>query len=72
MSLDIPEAQVLVRFDDDNIPWHHRELIHKVEGATWAVSTPDFDVESINLSDYAVRALARNAPMSVGIGQIYA
>jgi hypothetical protein len=62
MSLDIPERQVLLYFGDGAIPYHHRVLLVQIEAACWVVSTPDFDVEVINLSDMTVVALQRKSP----------
>jgi hypothetical protein len=73
-SLDIPERQVLVRYDGDaNVTWHHRVLLHQIGGASWVVSTPDFDIQVVDLAAERVLALVRNAafPARVG-GDIYA
>ena len=39
MSLDIPERQLLARYEDDGVPWHHRALFHRLSGATWVWAT---------------------------------
>lgn len=40
MALSIEEPQVLIRFDDDPVPYHHRILIRRLREATWIVVTP--------------------------------
>jgi hypothetical protein len=71
MSLDIPERQVLIFFAADATPWHHRVLITQIDGARWALATPDFDIEVVNLAAEHIRALGRNAPFPAGIGNVY-
>ena len=71
MILDIPERQILVFFPNDAIPYHHRVLIRQVSGSAWVASSPDFELESLDLSEYSVRALGRDAPWPVGIGAVY-
>lgn len=40
-TLDIPEIQVLVNFpgDLDGFYWHHRILLHRIDGAVWLTLT---------------------------------
>lgn len=71
MSLDIIEKQVLIYFLDDPVPYHHRILLHQVQGAQWIVATPDLDIELEDISQYHIRALARGAPFPPGLGGVY-
>ncbi|CAK0822212.1 unnamed protein product [Prorocentrum cordatum] len=43
-TLDIREAQVLVHYPDEDLSWHHRVLLHRVEGALWLGLTPDHEI----------------------------
>jgi hypothetical protein len=67
MSLDIPEPQVLVRFPNDDIEWHHRVLLAQLDAGAWIVGTPDFEVQTCDLARKTIRALARNSPFPVGL-----
>ena len=52
-SLDIQQTQVLIDYSDhdrDSL-FHHRILLHRVEGSTWYVLTPDHDRYTIDLSE---------------------
>ncbi|CAE8711223.1 unnamed protein product, partial [Polarella glacialis] len=71
MSLDIPERQILFHFPNDAIPWHHRVLVWQVDGATWVVATPDFEVESVNLAAARIVVLCRNMAFPPHLGQVY-
>ena len=70
MSLDIDERQVLVYYLDDNVPYHHRVLLAKLEAGRWIWATPDFDVQVADLTDRErVRQLVpvlRNSPFPDG------
>ena len=67
MSIDIPEPQVLVRFPQDDIEWHHRVLLAQLDAGTWIVGTLDFEVQTCDLARKTIRALARNAPFPAGL-----
>ena len=72
-TLDIPELQVAIYFEDDEIPWHHRVCL--VEGGTgrWVLLTPDHELEVDNLSLHTVAALTRAAPFPQRLGRhVYA
>ena len=71
MSLEIVERQVLVYFEDDPIVWHHRVLMQQIEGPKWIVLTPDYELETFDLSSVAIGALAPGAAFPRNIGQIY-
>ena len=63
MSLDVDEPQVLVRFPDDPVTWHHRVLLRRLRDATWIVLTPDFSVEVADLSAHNLFPLIRATPL---------
>ena len=62
MSLDIEEAQVAIDFydDADGFFWHHRVLLHRLDGARWVVATPKLDVETVDLALHRVVPIGRN------------
>ena len=70
-SLDIEERQILLYFEDDEIPWHHRVLTLQIEGPKWICATPDLEVQSVNLINKDIRALARNAEIPVDCRPVY-
>ena len=68
LTLDIPEAQVAVHYEDDpNSLWHVRVLLHRVEGSRWIVGTPTLSVQTIDLSEFRVQPLARAAEFPASI-----
>jgi hypothetical protein len=63
-ALDIPERQVLIYYELDPVPWHHRILMERVSGARWIVVTPTFAIEVTDLSEAEdVRTLERYGEM---------
>ena len=63
-SLDLPDPQVLVYFPDDPaIGYHHRLLLRRIGGSSWIASSPDLELERIDLADYSIIALGRAAPV---------
>jgi hypothetical protein len=74
-TLDIPEIQVLVNFpgDRDGFYWHHRILLHRIDGAVWLTLTPDHDIERLDLNVVPHRVLQRKAAFPEDIlDEIYA
>eukprot|EP00971_Amphidinium_carterae_P341210 6479897-Amphidinium_carterae.1 len=71
MSLDIPDRQVLIYYDQDRIPWHHRVLLCRVAGSQWVVCTPDREVQVENLGDHTSRTLRRGAPFPQDCTPVY-
>jgi hypothetical protein len=72
-SLDIPERQVLIYYDGDAIPWHHRILMERIEGGRWIVVTPTFDIQIADLAVADdVRPLERNALIPAGCRPLFA
>ena len=74
-TLDIPEIQVLVNFpgDRDGFYWHHRILLHRIDGAVWLTLTPDHDIEKLDLNVVPHRVLQRKAAFPEDIlDEIYA
>jgi hypothetical protein len=70
--LDIAEKQILVYFaDDPNIQYHQRVLLQQVDGSKWLVLSPDFEIETMDLKDYSLRALPRSSAFPRDCGAIY-
>ena len=74
-TLDIPEAQVLVVYNNDAFGFthHHRVLVRRIAGARWVALTPDmeFQVHDLEAEEHVI--LERNAefPPAVAPG-VYA
>ncbi len=63
LTLDIAEVQILVHYPHDpTFQWHHRVLLHRVEGGTWIALTPDHELQTHNLANTPHRILDRRAP----------
>ena len=64
LTLDIPEIQVVVHYPGDpgGFDWHHRILLHRVEGARWITLTPDHELQRHDLAAQVHRVLDRSAP----------
>ena len=61
-TLDVDLPQVALDFyDEEEFTWHHRLLLVQVDGSKWVVSTPDHDVEVVNLADHKVVTLEKAA-----------
>ena len=66
LTLDIPEKQVLVYYDGDAVPYHHRILLIQVEGGNWIWATPDLDVQIADVAELIPKALNRDSPFPDG------
>ncbi|CAK0878561.1 unnamed protein product, partial [Prorocentrum cordatum] len=73
-TLDVPEAQVCVNYDDDdNFRWHHRVLLEQLSPGVWVAATPDGEVLTLDLSKHLVVPLRRGSAFPVRVrGQVYA
>ena len=74
-TLNIPEVQILVHYplDGGGFFWHHRILLHRIEGGTWLTLTPDHHIQRQDLNAIGHRILERAAPFPEDIaGEIYA
>ena len=63
-SLDIAEKQVLIDYWDDpaEFYWHHRILLLPTqEPGRWVTATPDYSVETQDLSEHRIIPVQRNA-----------
>ncbi|CAK0796343.1 unnamed protein product [Prorocentrum cordatum] len=60
-TLDIREAQVLVHYPDEDLSWHHRVLLHRVEGALWLGLTPDHEIARVDLGTLWHHVLDRSS-----------
>ena len=63
-SLNIPEKQVLIDYWDDpnEFYWHHRILLLPTEEpGRWVTCTPDYAVETQDLSEHRIVPLQRNS-----------
>ena len=63
MSLDIEERQVVLYYEDDNVPWHQRVLLIHLDAARWLAATPAYEVQVLDLAGQTFRALARGSPV---------
>ena len=62
-AFDIPEKQVLVYFEDPGRSFHHRILLVALQpGGRWIGCSADYDVEVLDLADFAVIPLTRGLP----------
>ena len=65
-TLDIPERQVLLNFDEDHYEWHARILLLALGAARWICCTPTFDIEIEDFADETVHPLSRNSSFPMG------
>ena len=75
LTLDISEVQVVIHYplDADGFFWHHRILLHRIEGGEWLTLTPDLEIVRHNLGAHRHRVLDRAAPFPADIAEdIYA
>lgn len=62
-TLDIPERQILVYFENNRVPWHARILLVRVSGSRWIWATPTFEIQREDLSEVEdLRPLGRDEP----------
>ncbi|CAK0847980.1 unnamed protein product, partial [Prorocentrum cordatum] len=54
-------AQVLVHYPDEDLEWHHRVLLHRVEGALWLGLTPDHEIVRVDLGVLRHHVLDRSS-----------
>lgn len=64
-SLDLPQVQVLVHFDQDNdgLEWHHRVLLHRIAETRWGTPAPDFELTVHDLAVVEHQVLDRTASL---------
>lgn len=75
VTLNIPEVQILIHYplDGGGYFWHHRILLHRIEGGTWLTLTPDREIQRHDLNTNRHRVLDRAAPFPEDIAdEIYA
>ena len=68
-AYDVVEQQLLIYFDDPGHCWHHRILLVHLGGGRCLACSADFDVEILDVGDYAVIPLTRGAlfpPRAIG------
>ena len=73
-SLDVGNPQVAIDYPDDpHFRWHHRLLLNRVgDGTKWVVSTPDYNVEVLDLANHRVVTLPRGCQVPARVrGNIY-
>ena len=64
MTLDVSEPQVLAYYGaDPHVRWHHRLLLARVSPGRWVASSPDFDLEILDLNTQRHRILSRRSPL---------
>ena len=59
VSLDIEDTQVLVHYESDRVPYHHRILVRRLEGSRWIWITPDYDVQVVDVSSVDLYSMGR-------------
>ena len=75
LTLDIPDVQIVVNYpgDGDGFFWHHRILLHRIEGAQWLTLSPDHEVVRHDLNAIPHRVLMRRAMFPQDIAhEVYA
>ena len=75
LTLDVAEVQVLINYPQDpaGFYWHHRLLLHRVEGGIWICLTPDHDLVRCDLNSLPHRILERRSPFPPDIAaEVYA
>ena len=72
LTLDIPEVQIIVHYPNDpgGFDWHHRILLHRIEGARWITLTPDHELHRHDLAALGHRVLDRAAPYPADIAHL--
>ena len=72
-SLDLQEPQILAFYETDQIQWHHRLLLRRINSALWVWLTPDDEIQLGDLATVRIMSLARDAPFPPQTaGNIYA
>eukprot|EP00959_Pyramimonas_sp_CCMP1952_P302856 6336472-Pyramimonas_sp.AAC.1 len=71
---DAPEPQVCACYDDDvNLRRHHRVPLRQLCPGVWVPTTPDGEVETLDLSKHEVGPLGRASPFPAWVqGQVCA
>lgn len=75
LTLDIPDVQIVVNYpgDGDGFFWHHRILLHRIEGAQWLTLSPDHEVVRHDLNAIPHRVLMTRAMFPQDIAhEVYA
>ena len=65
-SADVDDWQILVYYENDDIPWHHRILLARIQGTQWVWLTPDWEVQAVDLQDPEgphLRTIRKAAPI---------
>ncbi|CAE7204167.1 unnamed protein product [Symbiodinium sp. CCMP2592] len=72
LTLDISEIQIVVHYPGDpgGFDWHHRVLLHRIEGGRWITLTPDLELQRHDLSVQNHRVLDRAAPFPADIAAL--
>lgn len=59
LTLDVEERQILLEYEEDRFPFHHRLLFHAISPGVWVVGTPTLDVYSENLAGESIYPFQR-------------
>lgn len=71
VSLDVPEPQILLHFP--GLTDHHRLLLIRLGPGRWVASSPDHELEVLDLTGRRHRVLTRRARFPAdSLGSIYA
>lgn len=67
-SLDIPESQILVYDEGDQVPWHARILLVRAGGSRWIWASPTLDMQCEDLAEVEdLRPLGTGRAQSHGL-----
>ena len=75
LSLDVPEVQIVAHYPNDpgGFHWHHRVLLHRIDGGVWLTLTPDHEIQRHDLNTIRHRIVERSSPFPGDIaGEVYA
>ena len=50
IGLDVGHDEVLVQFPGDDVEYHARLLLVRIRGSLWMASSPDLEVQPLDLS----------------------
>lgn len=69
LTLDVPDPQILVHFpaDRDGFHHHHRLLLVKLSPGRWVASSPDLELEVLDLTGRQYRPLLRRSTFPADI-----
>lgn len=59
---------MLIRYPDDGDGlWHERVLLAQIAGQEWVTTSPDYDLEEVNLGAVPTRVMGEGRRLPIGI-----